>query len=384
MLKQIEKENILSDFPNIKLSYENITYKKVYNSDYLVAIPEGKKCFAWFTTLNEKNVCFIMKLTINKQITDIKIVNACFSNEIVFGTIIYGTTVYHSNNRFFYIEDIFSYRGVIIERECWGEKLIKINKMLKYDLKQIAYNNYFIIFGLPLICDNYHEFDNKIKNIPYKIDNIQFKLFDKVNSYLLMSYQNYINDNEKNNLINNDSELINTELINKETNKKEYNNSFKNKECIFLIRPDIQVDVYFLYCLNALSEEEYHSIAHIPDYNTSVLMNKLFRNIKENDNLDALEESDDEEEFENENLNKFVYLDKCFKMICKFNHKFKKWVPIKLAEENTKVITTNELKVIYNSHEKNHNNYNKNHNNYNKNHNNKKNTFQGYMKNKLQ
>jgi hypothetical protein len=55
-------------------------------------------------------------------------------------------------------------------------------------------------------------------------------------------------------------------------------------------------------------------------------------------------------------------------MICKFNHKFKKWVPIKLAEENTKVITINELKIIYNSHEKNNNNNNntwKNNNNNN-------------------
>ena len=39
-------------------------------------------------------------------------------------------------------------------------------------------------------------------------------------------------------------------------------------------------------------------------------MNSLFRNIKENRNLDLLEESDDEEEFENTSLDKFVDLDK--------------------------------------------------------------------------
>ena len=39
-------------------------------------------------------------------------------------------------------------------------------------------------------------------------------------------------------------------------------------------------------------------------------MNKIFRNIKENDKLDALEESDDEDEFENDKSDKFVYLDK--------------------------------------------------------------------------
>ena len=62
------------------------------------------------------------------------------------------------------------------------------------------------------------------------------------------------------------------------------------------------------------------------------MMNKLFRKIKENDDLDKLEESDDEEEFENSNLDKFVYLDNSFKMLCNYNNKFKKWTPIKLAD----------------------------------------------------
>ena len=72
-------------------------------------------------------------------------------------------------------------------------------------------------------------------------------------------------------------------------------------------------------------------------------MNKLFRNIKENDNLDTLEESDDEEEFENENKNRFVYLEKEYNMVCNFNTKFKKWYPIKLALHNQSIININDL-----------------------------------------
>ena len=40
------------------------------------------------------------------------------------------------------------------------------------------------------------------------------------------------------------------------------------------------------------------------------MMNSLFRTIKENDNLDLLEESDDDEEFENIQIDKFVNLEK--------------------------------------------------------------------------
>jgi hypothetical protein len=82
-------------------------------------------------------------------------------------------------------------------------------------------------------------------------------------------------------------------------------------------------------------------------------MNKLFRIIKENENLDALEESDDEEEFENENIDKFVHLDKSYKMICQFNHKFKKWTPVKIANEIDKIITYQDLKNVYKTYEQN-------------------------------
>ncbi len=46
MLTQDEKSYILSEFPNMKLSYEKIQHKKVYNFDLLLGIPDGKKCFA--------------------------------------------------------------------------------------------------------------------------------------------------------------------------------------------------------------------------------------------------------------------------------------------------------------------------------------------------
>jgi len=355
MLTLIDKENILKEFPNIKLSYENITHKKVYKSDYIVAIPEGKKCFAWFITLNDKAVCLIMELENKNKIYDIKITNACFSNELAYGTIIYGTILYNSHNRFFYIEDIFSYKGNIIERDSWGEKLIKINNILKSDLKQISYNNSFIVFGLPLMCKTNEELDTKIASLNYKIESIQYILFNKVNYYLFMHYKNYIENKKKNINYENDNKNENEKIekiVVKEPIKREIKQE-QRKEFVFLIRPDIQDDIYYLYSLNNELKEEQQGILLIPNYNTSVMMNKLFRVIKENNNLDTLEESDDEEEFENENIDKFVHLEKSYKMICQFNHKFKKWVPIKLANEKDKAISTDELLYIYKIYEQN-------------------------------
>jgi len=369
MLTQSEKETILREFPNIKLSYETIIYKKVYNSDYIVAIPEGKKCFAWFTTFNDKMICFIMELTNNKQISDIKIANVCFSDELTYGTILYGTIFYNSDNKFFCIEDIFSYKGNNFDRMNWGEKLVKINIMMKKELKQVSYNNSFLVFGLPLMCKTNEELDNLLRDITYNIDTVQYKLFSRVNSYIHMEYnvyksqisqtgqilqytnrthQNY-HDNiqNTNNIRNTNTNTLRNTLTNDTTNNRQP----MKRDIVFTIKPDIQNDIYYVHCLNNAMKEEQHGITHIPDYNTSVMMNKLFRIIKENDNLDALEESDDEEEFENENIDKFVRLDKSYKMVCRFNHKFKKWVPIKLADDKSNVITSDELKYIYNGYE---------------------------------
>ena len=129
------------------------------------------------------------------------------------------------------------------------------------------------------------------------------------------------------------------------------------KEFVFLVRPEVNVDIYSLYCFNSAAKEEHHGTAHISNFDTSVMMNNLFRNIKENDNLDALEESDDEEEFENDKSDKFVYLDRTYRMVCVYNPKFKKWTPVRLANDDASVAVLNELKPIYASYEQNRKTY---------------------------
>lgn len=370
----MDKQSILSDFPNIKLSYENISHKKVFQTDMIVIIPEGKKCFAWFTYVNDKPSCLIMELTGNKNIVNIKQVKACFSNELSYGTIFYGTLFNHMNNEFFSMEDIFSYKGESVERENWGSKMMKMNKLLKNDLRQVSYNNSFVVFGLPMICKTNEELEYKIKNIKYKIDSIQYRLFDRINNYLYIKYNNYIDykPSYKNSVIRPRIEIERVErpqqvtppqlVVPRQTvmppqlvipQQRPITQNHMKRDQIFLIKPDIQNDIYHLYCLDETLKEQQHGIAHIPDYNTSVMMNKLFRIIKENANLDALEESDDEDEFENDSICKFVHLDKSYKMICQYNHKFKKWVPIKLANENAEIIKTTDLKQIYHVYEQN-------------------------------
>ena len=98
----------------------------------------------------------------------------------------------------------------------------------------------------------------------------------------------------------------------------------------FIIKPDVQNDIYYVLHNEKDPITDSTMIAHIPNYKTSVMMNAIFRNIKENRNLDALEESDEEEEDDNPKF-KLVDLNKCVRMTCSFNHRFKRWQPCACA-----------------------------------------------------
>jgi len=350
MLQSSDQENLLQLFPNIKLSYENLAHKKVYNYDLILAIPEGKKCFAWFTEFNDKNVCIILEIAPNKQIINMKINNVCFSKELSYGTILYGTLFFYKSNNFFSIEDIFYLKGKNIENECWYKKFNYLSELLKFNLKQKSYNKSFIVFGLPLISNCKEDLFNKINNVSYKIDNIQFRSLNRCNNYQYIQLNNFmkliLEENTKSNQIVN-NKIVENELPKTISKPAVAKPAFKN-QAIFKIKPDIQNDIYYLYCLNDLLEDEFYSIALIPDYKISVFMNGLFRNIKENINLDALEESDDDDEFENDREDKFVYLEKEYKILCVYNYKFKKWVPNKLVDTNSKIILKKYLPNIEN------------------------------------
>ncbi len=347
MLTETEKQQVLTDFPNIKLSYENIIHKKVY-SDFVLAIPNGQKCFAWFAVLKNENVCYILELRENKEIIDIKIVNCCFDSSLSFGTIFYGTVFNQLNNNFFAIEDIFFYKGKDVSKNIWVQKLELFKIIMNNDIKQIAYNKSFIVFGLPLIKNNLDDLIKEIDKITYKIKTVQFRNYNNKNVSQYIEFKN-INIFENNNISNNKCFKSNEDA--KQDFKpelKKTTNNFQTKhitkrEIVFQVKPDIQNDIYSLYCYDNDNKLIYYNYAYIPTFKTSVLMNKLFRNIKENDNLDALEESDDELEFENEKEDRYVYLNREINMICSYNTKFKKWVPLRISDNNIKIVSLSSL-----------------------------------------
>jgi hypothetical protein len=331
MLKDYEIASILKNFPNVELSYETNVNKKVYGADIILAIPEGKKCFAWFTDYKENNVCFLFELGDNKKITNVTIVQTSFADTLSYGTIFYGTLFKYDNISCFSVEDLLYYRGTNCSHISNYDKFLTIGKICKKEINQNVTHNKFLLFGLPLYVGgtSFNQLLNEIEVLPYKIKTIQFRFL-------------YASSGEKS------KKFFNMNYYKPGSNYKNINGNINYLEkAVFRIVPDIQNDIYQLYTYNTINgngiQYDYYDIAFIPDYKTSVFMNRLFRKIKENENLDALEESDDEEEFESDKVDKFVYLDKTFHMNCVYNYKFKKWTPVSIAAKHEKVITKKQL-----------------------------------------
>ena len=334
---------ILQQFPKIKFSYELKSYKKVStpiapsSSDkdkddvvYFI-IPKGKKYFLWF----KNNECLFLELDNDKQIVNVtsKKTSRIFPND----TILYGTYFYHRNTTsinvlyFFTIETIHFFNGINLDAtQPVFEKL----KTLHLAFTTVNLEKSFQVdIGLPHIDTSldristvqpfYHVFciqKRKCNDVSNQYQNIHCNIpaarntengNGNNNNYIVRSSNTHINNNNNN------------------TNNNNNNNNNHNKYKILVVSADIQNDVYHLVDPDDVSN---NLIASIPDYKTSVFMNALFRNIKENRSLDALEESDDEDEFENTNIDKFVDLTKKIKMKCVFNHRFKKWTPVECVK----------------------------------------------------
>ena len=304
-------EEILNRFPNLELSYESFIHNKVQINSYSIclAIPKGIKYFAWFTYYKEENVCILLQINKNKIISDMTMYNVPFHSDLAMGTIVQGIVNHTNDMRCFFITDILYYCGKNVSKKSLLEKTDIYSDLFEHKLGQSYYNEMSVLFGLPLMAKTDYELQKAICGLSYPIQMIQYKK----------------------ELIGGKCKIFN---INYDNLVKSYN--------VFLIKPDVQNDIYNLYCICDNKEFKY-GIAHIPSYEKSVLMNKLFRNIRENNNLDYLEESDDDDDFQNINDDKFVDIDKSIKMRCIFNKKFNRWEPVEPALNSDNIVNKNNI-----------------------------------------
>ena len=352
--------NIIKNrMPKFALEDFNNNYKpsniisKVNNIKYLVFNPIGRKSTIWFTYYEDKLLCILNILGTNNYY----LVDNIFDKELVYNNCyIFGYLFYKNNKSIFSLDKVLNYNKFYElnnfnanNDENLTKNFEKKLNYFKYILNNIDSKGKNIIFCLPIILDIqkikylYKTITSDIENSKYNCNNIQklyniysisiFDKFKRYNNYGLENLEkillnslcinnNFNNNNFNNNNFNNNNfNNNNLRSINKSAINK-YNPNIVN-EVYFNIKAGLGQDEYYIFLNN-----EFYANLLIDSYKLSVLMNSYYRDIKENKNLDYLEESDDEEEFNNNSISKYTNLDKLIIFKCKFNKKFKKWIPV--------------------------------------------------------
>lgn len=329
-----DKNLLIGRLPELELSYDTIVHRKVY-ADVFVIIPKGKKALLWFTYWKGQNVCFTLTLNERGNICDISNQPVCFGSDLSLSTLLYGTLLEVDGIKHFTCENIYYYKGYYVGHTNFGEKLALFRELFVYYIRQVAYTTSFLVIGLPVMKTDFQEAIST--ELDYSTYGIQMFLKHKSGSEGIY--------------------IIKQSTLH---------------EGLFLVKATLQSDVYHLYaggaaqplhlpkppgCKMAGSGNEDRKvngyttfvgarIATIPSYKSSVMMNSLFRTIKENANLDLLEESDDDEEFENSSESKFVDLNKSIVMKCVYIKRFRKWQPIDVYKGKGQLITVKEVQMI--------------------------------------
>ena len=345
-LTQNQFYNIIERIPSFEASYETSSYSG-FTKDYdvVMAIPLAKKNFVWFTFFKEYDVTYLIDLNKEKKMTKATRINKVKNNPLSLGTLLYGSYIVDDDTdvQYFVIEDVYLYKGIqlnnihFIDKLLYIKEIIDITKKLEFD----------VVFTLPVmwkflyssVDDIYSVIPENIYNkIAYPVHHIQYRTLENIKPHINITLNKKFNFTDNIDTSKNSMKKILSARYDMDFSKPQY-----KYNTVFQMNADIQFDIYHLYAFGKNNSSVYYNISYIPDYKTSVYFNSIFRNIRENDNLDLIEESDDEDDFQDVSLDKYVDTNKIVNVECYFHFKFKKWVPIKVVDNKQKIVHISRL-----------------------------------------
>ena len=307
--------------PPFEFSYETVSHKNVPDSYNLaMAIPSGKKCCAWFSFDHTGEHMYLLDLNKDKKIVKTTKVCASIHHELAYGTLLYGAMIPDTNA--FVIEDVFIYKGASMKTLSVGDRLYYIHDFLENHMPVTG----DLIFAMPVFwCD----VETPESEIPYAVHHIQHRSLTSIVPYLNVPVNNkpIVDKN------------VTPTFVQKSTVRPDFGKVQYKSSTVFYVTADTRYDIYNLFVYG----DVFYNVAHVPGYKTSVMMNRLFRKIRENENLDYIEESDDDSDFESTDFDRYVDLDKKVLMECVFSNKFKRWVPVRLAIPGSRVVNISQL-----------------------------------------
>ena len=324
--------NLSNRLPKLELSYETVVHKKVSTIyDICVSIPTGKRQFAWFTYDEDGDVCYLMDLTRDGKIGRIAQVSDSkdSTTKFAFGTILYGTLCDVEGLSFFIADDIYYYKGIYMKPLTFGEKMGYLTDVIE-NMESTT-----VMFKMACM-ETITAVDTENQTLKLESAYVSHHLQYRASSQIMP----YLNHTVKPRSFAPAPAVEPKIYIPR--NDLDFGAPAYKSETVFRVMADVQSDIYLLYAYNETAFE-FVDIAYIGSRKESSFMNSLFRNIRENLNVDYGEESEDEDMFQNTSVDKYVDLKLEYRMICSFHHKFKKWVPVRTVDAKTRCVNIGQL-----------------------------------------
>lgn len=322
---------LINRFPTFEPSYETLSHKKVPGQyDIAMAIPTGKKSYLWYTFYKGGDGVFLIDMNKDGRVLKCVKINHIYTSSVPHGTLLYG--VYLQEINAFLVEDIYYYKGMNLKGLVSGEKFIYLKQLISSDITNTRQN---MTISIPVCwkvvdCDDDTVPEDIKLTIPYNIHHIQYRVLNDVMPFINVTVN-------KRPVIEKKKSIVQPVKSNSVL-RIDYNRIQNGMRAVFAVKADLQCDIYRLYATDNDGNRIYYNTAYVPDYNTSVYMNSNFRTVKENANLDCIEESEDEDDFQNTDIDKNVDLDKEMLFECEYKHKFKRWIPRKIIKDRRSVI----------------------------------------------
>jgi hypothetical protein len=365
-LTQSQFATLMKRFPDFELSYETISHKKVSASYNLaMALPYGKKYFLWFTYHSDRDVLYVLDINRDKKIIKATQYPYPKYDGISLGTILYGTLLEKREGMLpylgerFIVEDIYCFEGIPMKKMKIIEKLGFLEKTMS---KLADCREPFQLF-LPAMWKYSSSSDEEclpttippaiVCHLAYPVHHIQYRATHHIMPFLNcrrtdspihcgISSQHSLSVRAPISSTSPPSTCLYLPVPSN-TFRPDFSKPQYRYSSVFQVVADLQYDIYHLFAYGRNKLPSYYGIAYVPTYRSSVFLNGLFRKIRENKNLDYIEESDDEEDFENIAEDKYVDTNKVLLMECAYYPKFRKWVPTRVVPKGTKIVHINTL-----------------------------------------
>lgn len=328
VLSEEEMNTMMEKFPSksIRISYGKKLHKKsdVPIQAIHVIVPKGMKMYAWFTSYRGKPVCALIETDRRGVPSKIKIRPAIFEPDLSYGTILYGTMVRSTAGKHHYLvcDNIFQYKGVDMAHTSYTKKIATIQKLLFEDVSSKVYSHNFMSFATPCMFSGFADAMYTMKNsslMAYSPYCIQVWKTNNSQPFGMVHATSAVDFDMQDTGVGGTTGRLGVNPI---LSKLAVNRAESITRANLLVTCEAEQDTYSYHDVRTNTRKH----LCVPTFKDSVALNAIFRNYKENVNLDTLEESDEEDEFEDISDTKYSNVGMEKNVTCEYNKNLSGWV----------------------------------------------------------